>query len=290
MKKLKSHFNFNRSEQSGILLLVLLILVLFYFNFFHSPSLDKKFNTDTAVLKKLQNEIDSLKRLEQIASGPKIYPFNPNFITDYKSYTLGMTPAQFDKLEAYRASGQWINSVLDFKTVTGVSQEWLDSISPFFKFPNWITNPKTNTYTKFSKTKKTISEKMDLNTASATALQEIYGVGEVLSKRIIAYREKIGGFSSDIQLNNVFGLEYATIQKIKEQFTVKTPKEIVKINVNKASASDIATIPGISFSLAKKIWEYRKLREHIESLNELTKIEEITPTKFALIQLYLSTQ
>jgi DNA uptake protein ComE-like DNA-binding protein len=60
--------------------------------------------------------------------------------------------------------------------------------------------------------------------------------------------------------------------------------------VNKASASDIATIPGISFEMAKKIWEFRRLREKITDIQELEKIEGMTERKLQLIQLYLSVE
>ena len=62
------------------------------------------------------------------------------------------------------------------------------------------------------------------------------------------------------------------------------------MNINKASASDIATIPGISFDLAKQIWEFRIVRERIENFSELEKIEGLSPIKLMLIQLYLQIE
>ena len=59
------------------------------------------------------------------------------------------------------------------------------------------------------------------------------------------------------------------------------------MNINHSSASDIATLPGISFALAKDIWEFVHLRNGIEDLDELSKIEGITVQKLQLIKLYL---
>jgi len=109
-----------------------------------------------------------------------------------------------------------------------------------------------------------------------------------LSKRIITYREKLGGFTKDSQLYNVYGLDVQVVQRALNEFTVKSPKKIIKMNINTISASDIATIPGISFELAKKIWEYRILNEQINSFSELEKIEGMTQRKLAGIQLYLT--
>jgi competence ComEA-like helix-hairpin-helix protein len=133
-------------------------------------------------------------------------------------------------------------------------------------------------------------KKIDLNKATEEQLQQVSGIGEALSKRIIAYREKLGGFSNDIQLYGVYGLDAAVVQRTLNLFTVKTPKNISTINVNTATASDISTVPGVSFEMAKKIWEYRRLREKISSIQELEKIEGMTERKLQLIQLYLSVE
>ena len=133
-------------------------------------------------------------------------------------------------------------------------------------------------------------DKIDLNIATQTQLQEVRGIGPALSARIISYRLKLGGFSVDKQLLSVWGLSEGVVANVLGSFTVKTPKEIIQIAVNTASASDIATISGISYDLAKQIWEFRVLREKIVSLSELQKIEGMTTSKYALIELYLHVE
>lgn len=294
MKNVKSHFRFNRNQRSGILLLVLLINSLLGVYFFVDFSEDVLLDVSSSEVIALQCQIDSLRIAEIEARKPKLYPFNPNFITDAKAYRLGMSPEAFDRLKVYRNKNQWINSVKDFKRVTKVPDSLLAVISPYFSFPEWVTNPKSSKYT-YRNTKASngytalpYAEKNDLNLATATELQQVSGVGEALGNRIVAYRDKLGGFSSDAQLYSVWGLREEVVVRTLHLFTVKTPKELVTINVNKASASDIATIPGISFELAKEIWEFRILRERIDDISELKKIESMTEGKLRLIQLYLS--
>ena len=36
-----------------------------------------------------------------------IYPFNPNFISDYKGYKLGMSIQEIDRLHQYRAQNKY---------------------------------------------------------------------------------------------------------------------------------------------------------------------------------------
>lgn len=293
--ELKSHFTFSKQQRSGILLLLLLIVSLLCVYWFVDFSEEDTLDISSAEIVALQEEIDSLRLVEIESRKPKRYPFNPNFITDYKGYVLGMSNEEIDRLLQYRKEGKWINSAADFKKVTGVSDSLLNALSPYFKFPDWVTNPKPKNDFKDYKnekgfTEKPFAQKTDLNQATETQLQQVSGIGEALGKRIIFYREKLGGFSNDIQLYNVYGLEPSVVQRTLNLFTVKTPKVISKININTASASDISTIPGISFEMAKKIWEYRRLREKITSIQELDKIEGMSERKLQLIQLYLSVE
>ncbi len=293
--ELKSHFTFSKQQRSGILLLLVLIVSLLCVYWFVDFSEEDTLDISSSEIVSMQKEIDSLRTVEIENKKPKKYPFNPNFITDYKGYTLGMTNEEIDRLLQYRKEGKWINSAADFKKVTGVSDSLLNVLSPYFKFPDWVNNPKPRSDFKDYKSEKgfnekTFSQKIDLNIATEEQLQQVSGIGEALSKRIISYREKLGGFSHDVQLYSVYGLEPSVVQRALNLFTVKTPKQITKINVNTASASDISTVPGISFEMAKKIWEFRRLREKVTTTEELAKIEGMTERKLQLIQLYLSVE
>ncbi|MDA7824760.1 helix-hairpin-helix domain-containing protein [Flavobacteriaceae bacterium] len=239
----------------------------------------------------IQKELDSLRTIEIESKKPKVFPFNPNFLSDFKGYVLGMSTEEIDRLLAFRKENKWINSVKDFKKVTKVSDSLLNKISPYFKFPDWISNskPKKN-YLKKGFKEKTFRQKVDLNITTQEQLEKVNGIGKVNSKNIIDYRNKLGGFSDDIQIYQLYGLDYQVINKVLNEFTVKTPKEIVKMNFNSISASDIATIPGISFDLAKRIWEYRILNEQIESFSQLQNIEGLTKRKLQGIQLYLKIE
>ncbi len=291
---MKSQFVFNNKERLGILFLVALIIGLLLFYFLYTPDRKSIIDINSPEVLAIHAQIDSLQTIALEKKKPKIYPFNPNFITEYKAYTLGMSTEEHDRLLRFRENDKWVNSVKDFKAVTGVSDSLLATFSDNFKFPEWVTNPKTNGYApgSFPKKKEVVlsyAQKTDLNTATAEQLQVVSGIGPSISERIIKYRDRtLQGFSSDAQLASVWGMDSAVIARTLNRFAVKTPKIIEKMNVNTASTSDIATIKGISFDLAKEIWEYRRLREGISSLDELAKIDGITSAKLNLIKLYLS--
>lgn len=63
--------------------------------------------------------------------------------------------------------------------------------------------------------------KIELNTAGAAELEELPGIGEVLSQRIIDYREANGGFSAVEELLDIDGIGEKTYEKIKDFVEVR---------------------------------------------------------------------
>lgn len=286
---MKSHFKFTKGQRNGIFLLVFLIIcfqcVYFFIEF---PS--RQITTDQSLIENFQNEIDSLKLIEIENRKPKIFPFNPNYITDFKGYSLGMSEVEIDRLLKFRKQDKWINSIQQFQNVTGVSDSLLAKISPYFKFPEWVTNPKANTFNNnYKKPKKTLSQKIDLNKASEAQLQKVNGIGPTLSKRIVRFRDKFpGGFISDIQLQDVYGLTPEVIELINNEFTVKTPRAIIKIKLSEASQEDLVKVQHIDYELAAEIIDQRTLREGFKNFDELTKVKDFPIDKIEIIKLYLS--
>ena len=290
---MKSHFQFTRKQRSGILLLLILIFVvqLIYFFVDFSP---ERADVNDNELELFQAEIDSLKKVKLENSRPRFYPFNPNFITDYKGYTLGMSNEEIDRLHDFRSKDKWINSRADFQKVTQVSDSLLAEISPYFKFPDWVTNPKPrNNYTSYSKNQrpKTFQQKVDLNTATASQLRRINGIGEKLSARIIAYRTKMGGkFLADVQLQEVYGLSPEVIERVLNEFTVKSAPKVKKINLNEATIDELVLIQYVDYEVAANIIEERTLRDCFKKLEDVLKVKDFPVNKIEIIKLYLTLE
>lgn len=281
---------FSSEHRSGIFILTLLIILVQVFYYFYK---DRTLFADKPSEKELQwlavqYEIDSLKEIKTQTQS-KIYPFNPNFITDYKGYMLGMSVAEIDKLHQFRTQNKFVNSAQEFQKVTGVSDSLLAVISPYFKFPDWVTQKNNqNQKSKHNFLDSKIKELIDANLATKEQWMAVYGIGEKLSDIILRDKEKFGAFASVDQLQYVWGISPEVYQKIKESFFVsENLTNLKKININTASVKELAVFPYFNYKLAKNIVTYRSMNGEIHDFEDLTKINEFPVEKIKIIALYL---
>jgi DNA uptake protein ComE-like DNA-binding protein len=275
-------------------LLFLIIIALQVGNHFLDFSNDENTSVDGRKWLSLQRKVDSLK-LENPQNSYKIYPFNPNFITDFKGYKLGMSVEQIDRLLAYRKQGKFANSAKEFQRVTGISDSLLIAISPYFKFPDWVNNKKNtnlnevNGWVDYSKNRdekevKTIGI-LDINEASKEDLMKVYGIGDVISDRILRQKEIFGAFVSIDQMNDVYGLPPEVVEKLHKSFKVTNPNP-KKININNATIKELGQFPYFRYPISKNIVTYRSMNGDLK-IEDLTKIKDFPVDKLKIITLYL---
>ncbi|MCA6423408.1 MAG: helix-hairpin-helix domain-containing protein [Flavobacterium sp.] len=284
---LKSILHYSKSQRIGIILLFLIIVILqgIYFFVDLKPSENTKKEKTTWLAN--QNIIDSVK-LQQANYKPTIYPFNPNFITDFKGYKLGMSVEEIDRLLAFRKQNKFVNSASEFQAVTKVSDSLLKAISPYFKFPDWVQNKKNN-YQHFEKKNDSKAEKviiLDINEASKEDLMKVYGIGDKISDRILTEKEKYGAFVSMEQMNDIWGLSTEVIENLNKHFKVKSAPKIKRININNASVKELSQFPFFRYALAKDIVIYRSMNGDIKT-EDLSKIKGFPIDKIKIIALYL---
>ena len=260
-------------------------------------STDEKVDIEIARILRFQKKIDSLKVISIEDRKPKIYPFNPNYIKDYKGVQLGMSLDQIDKLLAFRKTGKFVNSKKEFQRVTNISDALLNQISPYFKFPDWVIKRNNITNTSayrnksfYVKKSKHIRTTTDINKATKEDLKTIYGIGEKLSERIIKYRSKLQGFSMGEQLYEVWGLEQETAVKVMQIFKVSRLPNIQKINVNTVTFRELLKNPYIDYELCQLIFNYRDEVAELQDISELKNIIGFPLDLYDRIVLYLVAQ
>ena len=284
MKFIQSHFWYNKRQRNGILFLFLLLFFLQFFLYFSNFSDDQLINEEEFAL--LEAKIDSLQKEKPVRAKPKTYPFNPNYLSDFKAYQIGLSVEEADRLFAYRAKGNFINSKDDFQKVTGVSDSLLAMIAPLFKFPSWLNKkkPKPITHHKIPRIVR------DLNKASIEQLDSIEGVNAKLANRIISYKNLLTAYSLNDQLYEVYYLNRETATRILRHYQVIDAPEIDKLDVNTATFKQLLQVPYIDYELTKKLIAYRDENVLFQDLEELKKIDSFPLEKFDRIALYLTAE
>ncbi|WP_373071812.1 helix-hairpin-helix domain-containing protein [Zeaxanthinibacter enoshimensis] len=277
MKTKKPHLVLSKRERSGVFFLLLFVLIFLCVKWWILKGVhpDDSFYLD----EELQARHDSLVATRE-AARDTIYPFNPNYLDDSKGYRLGLSPGQLDSLYAYRQKGLYMRSVRDFARVTGVPDSLLQQLSPYFRFPA-LSKPRAVSNV------GSPAAVRDINKATADELQQVRGIGPVLSSRIVRFRDALGGFVIDEQLYEVYGLDSVTVRLVLDKFKVTRVPEIQKINLNTATVDELAALVYIPYGLAWEIVRYRERVGKIRSLDELTQLEDFPSDKIDRIGLYL---
>ena len=280
----ESHFWYNKSQRNGILILatlITLIQVFLYFTDEFFAPLERAVNQEE--LREIERQLDSMQKESPDDKHFQIYPFNPNYISDYKGYILGMSPEEIDRLLVFRQQGRFLKSAIEFQEITGVSDTLLEKISALFKFPKF----KNSTSRSEPNSKREFVKKQDLNTASPEDLQKVKGIGSVLSKRIISYRKLLSGFTFEDQLYEVYHLPDEAIENLLAHFEIRQPPKIQKLNINTATFKQILNLPYIDYDLTRKIMAFRSEEKIITDLSDLKKIDSFPLDKYDRIAVYL---
>jgi DNA uptake protein ComE-like DNA-binding protein len=144
-------------------------------------------------------------------------------------------------------------------------------------------------------------QRLDINQADSAAWESLPGIGPVLARRIIRFREAIGGFDSPGQLAEVYGLPEETFERIlpylyadaarpparRLEAPARAPKTPKPLEVNRATPEDWEQMPGIGPVLSQRIVKYRDARGGFTDIAQLAKVYGFPPETFEALKPYL---
>jgi len=116
----------------------------------------------------------------------------------------------------------------------------------------------------------------DLNSCSAGELEQLPGIGPVLSVRIIKYRALLGGFVSKEQLGEVYGLDSSVVRIVSERVTL-TCGAVIPLLLDSASFRSLARHPYVGQETARLITAFRSLTTGPLTLGSLVAGKVISP-------------
>jgi competence ComEA-like helix-hairpin-helix protein len=259
--------HFTRAEKRGISVFLLLIIAIWIL-----PGLWKQYKPVPGLALLLQqNDDDSAHvqvalqsnglREEASQHKAKRHEFNPNLAEANELLGLGFSPQTVRRLLRYREKGGVFRKKEDLLRIWGVDSNLVVGLFPFIKVAETVTDKEmagqANTY-KPQYPFKPIPTKVDVNSADSFALQRLPGIGPKLAARIVAYRDKLGGFHSLAQLQEVYGLNPETLMRLNEEQLWHIGRGVYrKIAINRADASNLRH-PYISRKQAGILEAYRK--------------------------------
>ncbi|MDD7448800.1 MAG: helix-hairpin-helix domain-containing protein [Phocaeicola sp.] len=217
------------------------------------------------------------------------FPFDPNTIDSAGIVELGLPSFIGANLEKYRRKGGRFKKKEDFARLYGLSTTQYEALLPYIRIAPQeenihiaITTQSTGKDSLFPK-KLSRGTKVDLNKADTTLLKGIPGIGSVTARRIVAYREKLGGYVSVSQLSEVIKYDSTLVS----WFSLSAVP-VRKLKINKEGLDKLRMHPYMNFYKARAIIEYRKKRGALTSIAELALMEEFTKEELRKLQPYLS--
>lgn len=264
--------------------LATLIVVTTIFIFFYEYKPNKNpvvpLLVEDSVVKTKTVAIDSTKKI------------NPNTATYEDFLLVGFTEKQARSCLNYRNKGGVFRKKEDVLKIYSISEADYVLLQDHIVIPqnkNSIKKEKTSTSTI---KQKTIEEKhigvVDINTCDTNDLKKLPKIGGFRARKIIEYREKLGGYYSIEQLYSVYSMDSITIKSISP-YVIFSQTHIKKLNVNTATFKEINKHPLISYEQTKKIFEYKKIVGYIKTLDELVNNGILEETEYNILQFYLKT-
>ncbi len=292
--------HFNPKEKRGILVLIVLVVLLFLvkqnlYLFYSEPKWQKNKLDSLRAEFKVNSNKKSNENL--IRTGPKIPPFSfdPNKLSKEAWIELGLTEKQAQTILNYLKNGGSFKKKTDLKKVYSISDSFYASIEDSLLLPlndegvapsqqKGIVNENQALETK----KKVFNQKtIFLNNSDTLDWESLYGIGPVYARRILKYRNSLGGFYSANQLYEVWGIQDSVIDKVMDYLKVDSIK-VEKMNINKLKALELKSHPYIDWNIANAIVNYRNSHGNYNAITDIRKIHIISDSLFNKIKPYLS--
>lgn len=179
----------------------------------------------------------------------ELFLFDPNKATNEDFIRLGLFEKQIATIRKYQDKGGVFHSKEDFFKMRVLTDRQKKTLSDF------VSIEKTETH-QTAETHQVKIMRIELNSANSTELEFLPGIGEKLSKRIVKYRNALGGFYAISQLKEVYGLSEQAIKQIEDNLTIDISK-IRKIDLNFADVNDLSKHPYLKKDRAEKITGFR---------------------------------
>lgn len=294
----------SKSHARGVVILIFIVLIiqtgLFVFNSLEeynrigeqagsSPA-----NGTLEPSSKARNESEGNKtgKREKIAeSSGSITPFkfDPNTIDIEGLKKLGLSSKEAQVIVNYRSKGGKFRKSEDLSKIYILTKENYNRIKDYAVFNDEINygHKDTGFLNAPAVVPAGVKSVLDLNSADSIELVSLPGIGPYFARKIIDYRERLGGFANSEQLMEIYGIDRDRFSIFRDRVWADRSK-VAKIKLSEASAEDLSRNPYIGAYIARSIVKYREsLRSGVITVASLVINKIIKEEVGKILEFYL---
>jgi competence protein ComEA len=290
-KFLKDYFTFTRSERNGLIVLIILIFILISIRMIIPHIRQNK----TYDFSEFQDEISEFEKSISEAEEYNLFLFDPNTATREELLNLGFEPGVVRNIMKYRDHGGVFRFREDLRKIYGLDSAEYLRIEPFIQ----ISTSKVTAGEKSGDStymppdalnnQNLTFKPLPLNVSDSAALAGIYGIGPILSVRIIKYRNLLGGYISKEQLLEVYGMTDVNFKNIRDAIYIDTAA-VIPININTADFSVLSHHPYLNDYQARAIIAYREINGKFKNANEIEQNSLLPQDVYLKFKPYLTVE
>ena len=220
----------------------------------------------------------------------ELFPFDPNSADSTQLLRLGLQPWQVRNIYKYRAAGGVYRQPRDFARLYGLTLKQYRRLEPYIRIKEedmpaeryfYKYEPIEERDTMKYPIKLQAEERIVLNRADTAQLRKVPGIGPYFARKIVEYRERLGGYYRVQQLLEIEDFPETAV----DFFIIPDDTQLRKLNINRLSLNELKRHPYLNFYQARAIVDYRRLHGTIQSLDQLSllrdfpreAIERLTP-------------
>jgi competence protein ComEA len=232
----KDYLTFTKRERITVFILLTILALsifvpYFYARTFKPPAVDTVLQKQLdSVLGNIQedslsNDLGSNEQPKHFDDSIKLFYFDPNTLDAAGFKQLGLKDKTIQTIINYRNKGGHFKTAEDIQRIYGLRVDDANRIIPYIKIES--NGAKTNDETSYKAEEekpKPLIKTIDVNTATEEDFKALPGIGDVLSKRIVKFRNSINGFKSVDDIKKTYGLSDSTFQIILPYLTISGDK------------------------------------------------------------------
>jgi DNA uptake protein ComE-like DNA-binding protein len=192
----------------------------------------------------------------------RFFSFDPNTVSHEQLRQLGLNEKTATTFIKFRNKGFRFRKKEDLKNIYGIYDQLFSALAPYVIIKETVGEKPGQAEKNVTPPKSEVHAfvehgKLDLNSADSAALCGLPGIGPAFSRRIVKYRNALGGFINTEQLKEVFGFTPELYEQVKNKVTAE-PSAIRKLDLNKDDFKTINRHPYLSYEITKIIFDWRR--------------------------------